>query len=95
MWRDVTTDCAPPRASSVRTLGLTFELADDLRLERPDDVAVGSDDLADDLRLVERAAVGERRIGVDQLDRRHGVVALADPGLVGLAREDRLRRASS
>ena len=55
-----------------------IHLADQLRLERLDDRAVGSDDLADDLRLVQLAAVGQRRVGVDQLDRRHDVVALPD-----------------
>jgi hypothetical protein len=44
----------------------------------------------DELRLIELAAVGEGRVGVDQLDRRDDVVALADAGLVDLAREDLL-----
>ena len=52
-------------------------------------VPSGPDDRAHDLRLVELAAVGQRGVGVDQLDRGDDVVALADPGLVGLAREDR------
>ena len=70
------------------TLGFDLQLADELRLERSDDRAVGPDDLAHDLRLVELAAVGQRRVGVDELDRRDDVVALPDAGLVRLAGED-------
>src|SRR3954447_1770665 len=63
-------------------------LVDDFGLERTDDRSVRADDVANDLRLVERAAVRESGICVDQLDRRHDVVALADPRLVRLTRED-------
>ena len=44
----------------------------------------------DDLRPVDLAAVREGRVGVDQLDRRDDVVALADARLVRLALEHRL-----
>ena len=66
------------------------ELADEVRLELLDDLAVRPDDLAHDLRPIELAAVRERRVRVDELDRRHDVVALADPRLVDLAVEHRL-----
>ena len=66
------------------------QLPDELRGERADDRSVRPDDLAHDLRLVQLAAVGERGVCVDQLDRGDDVVALADPGLVRLARVDRL-----
>src|SRR5262245_18424187 len=51
--------------------------------------AVRLDDLADHVGLVEGAAVGESRVGVEQLDRGHGHVALANAGEVHLARIDR------
>ena len=66
------------------------QLADEVRLELLDDLAVGPDDLAHDLRPIELAAVRESRVRVDELDRGHDVVALADPRLVGLALEHRL-----
>ncbi len=53
---------------------------------RCDDVAVRVQDAAHQLRLVERAAVGQRRVGVEDLDGRAHVVALPDAGLVDLAR---------
>ena len=90
MWRSVTTDRAASRIvledarSTRRSLRMSFGS------NGRTTVAVGRDDLADDLRLVELAAVRERRVGVDELDRRHDVVALADARLVDLAREDRL-----
>ena len=74
----------------VKTLAGTGDLAQHDRLERPDDRAVGTGDLADDLGLVERAAVGQGRVGVQDLERGRGVEALADPGLDELAGQDRL-----
>ena len=55
--------------------------------------AVGSEDLADDLGLVERAAVREGRVGVQELERRGRVEALADPGLEHFALLDGLAEA--
>ena len=49
----------------------------------------GADHVADDLRLVQGPAVGQGGVRIDQLERRHDVVALADPRLVRLARVDR------
>ena len=70
------------------TLGWTFILRMTFGLNGRTTVPVGADDVAHDLGLVERAAVGQRGVGIDQLDRRDHVVALADAGLVRLAGED-------
>ena len=82
--------CAPPARIVLSVLRGTSSRRMSFGWNGPDHGAVGPDDVADDLRLVELAAVGEGRVGVDQLDRRDDVVALADPGLVDLAREDLL-----
>ena len=83
-------DLAGAEPHDLEVLGRRLDLADELRRERPDHGPVGVDDLADDLRLVELAAVGEGRVRVEDLERRRGVVALADARLEDLAREDRL-----
>ena len=77
MWRS-SDGLAGGVAHGAQDARLDLELVEDLGLERTDDLAVRADDVAHDLRLVQRAAVGQRRVGVDQLDRRHVVVALAD-----------------
>ena len=66
------------------------DVADDLRLVVLHHGPVGGQDAMHELRAVERPAVGERAVGVDQLERRDGVVALADARLVHLAGVDRL-----
>ena len=66
------------------------ERSDQLGRERPDDGAIGSRDLLHELRSVQLAPIHERRIGVDELERRDDVIALPDPCLVDLARVHRL-----
>ncbi len=61
------------------------QLANDLGLDALHDVAVGVQDAAHQLRLVERPAVGEGSVGVQNLDGTAHVVALADARLVDLA----------
>src|SRR5215210_6615825 len=80
----------PSRASHLREHVLWhLQLVQELRLEPPYDRSVGPHDLSDDLRLEELAAVRQRGVRVDELDRRHDVVALPDAGLVDLAGVDR------
>src|SRR6476659_8711555 len=68
------------------------QLPDQLRREWANDAAVRPDDLAHELGLEKLPAVRQRRVSVDQLDRRHDVVALADTRLIDLAGIDRLTK---
>src|SRR4029079_1191007 len=68
---------------------LHLELVQHFPREGTDDLPVRTDDLAHELRLIEGAAVRERRIGIDELKGRHGVVALTDARLVRLPGEHR------
>ena len=61
-----------------RFSGLHLHLPADARRELLHDGAVARLDRPHDLRLVERAAVAERRVGERELQRRHEHVALAD-----------------
>ena len=70
--------------------GSTSDVVDQLGLDVLDDGAIGSQDPANDLRLQERSAVGQRVVRVQDLERRGRVVALADARLVDLAGIDRL-----
>ena len=87
-------DLAGREAHDLEVSPRRLDLVEDDRLERADDLAVGAVDLADDLGLVDRAPVRERRVGVDELERRRRVEALADARLEDLALLDRLPEVS-
>src|SRR5712675_3068405 len=72
------------RESTLRRM----KLVDQNRFEWPDDASIRPDDFPHELRLQQLATICQGRVRVDQLDRCHDVVALPDPGLVHLARED-------
>ena len=81
VWRTTSTLRAATRIVA-QVPGVDGQLADDLGLEALDDLALGVQHAPHELGAVERAAVGERRVGVDELDRRDHVEALADARLV-------------
>ena len=83
-------DVAHVHAHGLEDVGIDLDLPDDLGLEWLDDLTVGADHVMDEARRVERPAVGHGRVAVQELERRDGVVALADAGVVDVAGVDRL-----